>query len=102
MQLPEVLLKMNGINGDKSIQCANASIMLVLNANFIKYWNYCINYSNLTVNDPNIIGPYSATVDSLQGALCMNWFGSSPTNYKIKILVNMVRNFPKYRGSINI
>lgn len=51
---------MDGTNGDKSIQCAEASIVLVSNTNFIKYRNYCINKFNLAVNGPNSIGPYLA------------------------------------------
>lgn len=77
---------MDGTNGDKSIQRVKASIVLVSNASFIKYRNYCINKFNLAVNGPNSIGPYLA-----KHAVCLDhcvqivWSPTTP-NIKSKYL----------------
>lgn len=79
-------LEDESINGDKSIQCENASIVLVLTANFIKYWNYCINNFNLSVNDPNIIGPYLAKWTVCKERYVQTGLGPAPPIIKSKYL----------------
>lgn len=93
---------MNGTNGDKTIQCAEASIVLVSNTNFIKYWNYCINKFYLAVNGPNSIGPYLA-----KRTVCKDHYVQivwSPTTpiIKSKYLSIWLEILQKHQSSINI